>query len=92
MASPDSIRRAMLEGALHKAKDAVHADNTRDYQYAVKAYGDACAMLARVMERSEKGSPDWVSMEGIVRSAVHHLLLQGFARVQGNRTELLCSS
>lgn len=56
----------MLEGALHKANDAIHADNVQDYEYAMQAYGDSCVMLARVMDRSERSSPEWLSMDNIV--------------------------
>lgn len=66
MATPESIRRAILEGALHKAKDAVHADQIHDFEYALQAYTDSCAMLARVMDRTEKGDAEWLSMDSIV--------------------------
>ena len=66
MTTPDSIRRAMLEGALHKANDAVHADQIQDFNYALQAYADSCAMLAKVMEKTEPGCEQWRCMESIV--------------------------
>ena len=70
MATPNNIRRAMLEGALHKANDAVHADQIQDFEYAMRAYGDSCAMLARVMERTEQGNQEWRCMDAIVRATL----------------------
>ena len=66
IADPESIRRAMLEGALHKANDAVHADNIGDFHYAMQAYGDSCAMLSKVMDRTEHCSEQWRWMDSIV--------------------------
>lgn len=62
----ENVRRAMLEGALQKAKDAVYADQTKDFEYAMRAYGDSCALLGQVMTRTQHGSEEWRSMEAIV--------------------------
>ena len=69
-ADPLAITRAMLEGALHKANDAVHADRMQDWDYAMQSYGDSCALLGRCMERTnqtdEEGALHWQIMDGIV--------------------------
>jgi len=66
MLPPEPIKRAMLEGALRKANDAVHADQIADYDYAILAYGDSCALLAQVMARTSEGCEDWKRLDGIV--------------------------
>lgn len=70
-ADPLAVTRAMLEGALHKANDAVYADRMQDWDYAMQSYGDSCALLGRCMERTsqtdEEGALHWRIMEGIVR-------------------------
>ena len=68
--SPLAITRAMLEGALHKANDAVHADGQQDWDYAMQSYADSCRMLDRCMDRTdqrdEEGALHWRIMEEIV--------------------------
>ena len=70
-ADPLAITRAILEGALHKANDAVYADGQHDWEYAMQSYADSCALLGRCMERTdqrdEEGALHWRIMEGIVR-------------------------
>ncbi|KAL8716918.1 MAG: hypothetical protein Q9225_005792 [Loekoesia sp. 1 TL-2023] len=45
-------QKAMLSKALQKAKHAVLLDNAQNFEGAVVAYGDACALLQGVMQRS----------------------------------------
>lgn len=45
-------QKAMLSKALQKAKHAVLLDNAQNFEGAMVAYGDACALLKQVMARS----------------------------------------
>lgn len=45
-------QKAMLSKALQKANHAVLLDNAQNFEGAMEAYGDACALLQQVMERS----------------------------------------
>ncbi|KAL8828403.1 MAG: hypothetical protein Q9170_006618 [Blastenia crenularia] len=45
-------QKAMLSKALQKAKHAVLLDNAQNFEGAMDAYGDACALLQSVMQRS----------------------------------------
>ena len=45
-------QKAMLSKALQKANHAVLLDNAQNFQGAMDAYGDACALLIQVMSRS----------------------------------------
>lgn len=45
-------QKAMLSKALQKAKHAVLLDNAQNFEGAMVAYGDACALLKLVMARS----------------------------------------
>lgn len=45
-------QKAMLSKALQKAKHAVLLDNAQNFEGAMDAYGDACALLKQVMARS----------------------------------------
>ena len=91
-ADPLAITRAMLEGALHKANDAVYADGQQDWDYAMQSYADSCALLGRCMDRTdqtdEEGSLHWRIMEGIVRSSFFDLS-QCFETWKGNKTASL---
>lgn len=45
-------QKAMLSKALQKAKHAVLLDNAQNFEGAIDAYGDACALLQSVMQSS----------------------------------------
>lgn len=45
-------QKAMLSKALQKANHAVVLDNAQNFEGAMDAYGDACALLKQVMSRS----------------------------------------
>ena len=64
--SPEAVTRAILAGALQKAKDAVHADEIQDWEYAVDAYVASCELLSQVVGRVEMGSEDWNRINAIV--------------------------
>lgn len=83
-ADPLAVTRAMLEGALHKANDAVQADRMQDWDYAMQSYGDSCALLDRCMERTnqrdEEGALHWQIMDGIVRLSTPSIPNEGERR------------
>ncbi|MCJ1452728.1 hypothetical protein MMC28_003071 [Mycoblastus sanguinarius] len=47
--SKSNLRKEMLSEALHKANNAVFFDNRQNFEDAIRAYGDCCAMLRQVM-------------------------------------------
>ena len=57
----------MLSKALQKANHAVLLDNAQNFEGAMDAYGDACALLQQVMLRSS-GDDDRRKLEAIVRN------------------------
>ncbi|KAA6413042.1 MAG: hypothetical protein FRX48_02785 [Lasallia pustulata] len=57
-------QKAMLSKALQKAKHAVLLDNAQNFEGAMDAYGDACALLQQVMMRSS-GDDDRRKLEAI---------------------------
>lgn len=59
-------QKAMLSKALQKANHAVLLDNAQNFEGAMDAYGDACALLQQVMMRSS-GDDDRRKLEAIVR-------------------------
>ena len=69
-ASPEAVTRALLSGALQKAKDAVHADEIQDWTYAVDAYIACCELLGQVMGKTEPGSKDWNALSAKVSSTL----------------------
>ncbi|KAI9696134.1 MAG: hypothetical protein M1820_008275 [Bogoriella megaspora] len=60
----DRDKKAMLAKALQKANTAVVLDNAQNFEGAIAAYGDACRLLASVMERSS-GEDDRKKLEAI---------------------------
>lgn len=58
-------QKAMLSKALQKANHAVLLDNAQNFEGAMKAYGDACALLQKVMLRSS-GDEDRKKLEAVV--------------------------
>ena len=58
-------QKAMLSKALQKANHAVLLDNAQNFEGAMDAYGDACALLQQVMRRSS-GDDDRRKLEAIV--------------------------
>ncbi|KAL8934234.1 MAG: hypothetical protein Q9216_006009 [Gyalolechia sp. 2 TL-2023] len=61
-------QKAMLSKALQKAKHAVLLDNAQNFEGAMDAYGDACALLQSVMQRSS-GDEYLMKLESVVSSA-----------------------
>ncbi|KAL8920200.1 MAG: hypothetical protein Q9172_004612 [Xanthocarpia lactea] len=57
-------QKAMLSKALQKANHAVLLDNAQNFEGAMKAYGDACALLQKVMLRSS-GDEDRKKLEAV---------------------------
>ncbi|KAL8669064.1 MAG: hypothetical protein Q9168_006334, partial [Polycauliona sp. 1 TL-2023] len=57
-------QKAMLSKALQKANHAVLLDNAQNFEGAMKAYGDACALLQKVMLRSS-GDEDRRKLEAV---------------------------
>ena len=55
----------MLSKALQKANHAVLLDNAQNFEGAVDAYADACALLQQVMQRSS-GDEDRRKLEAVV--------------------------
>lgn len=55
----------MLSKALAKAKHAVLLDNAQNFEGAMGAYGDACALLQQVMNRSS-GEDERMKLETVV--------------------------
>ena len=58
-------QKAMLSKALQKANHAVLLDNAQNFEGAMTAYGDACALLQQVMVRSS-GPEDRRKLEAVV--------------------------
>jgi len=63
--SPKISQKAMLSKALQKANTAVLLDNAQNFEGAVEAYSEACALLQQVMVRSS-GNDDKRKLEAIV--------------------------
>ncbi|KAI4164865.1 MAG: hypothetical protein LQ342_001498 [Letrouitia transgressa] len=57
-------QKAMLSKALQKANHAVTLDNAQNFEGAMDAYGDACALLQKVMLRSS-GDEDRRKLEAV---------------------------
>lgn len=55
----------MLSKALQKANTAVLLDNAQNFEGAMQAYSEACALLQLVMQRSS-GDDDRRKLEAIV--------------------------
>ena len=60
-------QKAMLSKALQKAKHAVLLDNAQNFEGAMDAYSDACALLQNVMQRSS-GDEYLMKLESVVSS------------------------
>ena len=58
-------QKAMLSKALQKANHAVLLDNAQNFEGAMDAYADACALLQQVMQRSS-GEEDRKKLEAVV--------------------------
>ena len=58
-------QKAMLSKALQKANHAVQLDNAQNFEGAMEAYADACALLQEVMMRSS-GDDDRRKLEAVV--------------------------
>lgn len=65
--STNDSKREILSEALHKARNAVFFDDRGNYSDAIRAYGDCCALLGRVM-RKDLESVDRDKVETIVSS------------------------
>lgn len=65
-------QKAMLSKALQKANHAVLLDNAQNFEGAMTAYGDACALLQQVMVRSS-GPDDRRKLEAVVSKAVKRI-------------------
>lgn len=61
-------QKAMLSKALQKANHAVTLDNAQNFEGAIDAYADACALLQKVMLRSS-GDEDRRKLESVVSPA-----------------------
>lgn len=61
-------QKAMLSKALQKAHTAVLLDNAQNFEGAMEAYRDACALLRQVMMRSS-GDEDKKKLESIVSTS-----------------------
>ena len=61
-------QKAMLSKALQKANHAVLLDNAQNFEGAMDAYSDACALLQKVMLRSS-GDDDRRKLEAVVSSS-----------------------
>lgn len=64
--SKQPSQKTMLSKALQKANTAVLLDNAQNFEGAVQAYSEACALLQQVMQRSS-GDEDRQKLEAIVR-------------------------
>ncbi|CAG8949861.1 hypothetical protein HYFRA_00004188 [Hymenoscyphus fraxineus] len=62
--SKGSSQKAMLSKALQKANTAVLLDNAQNFEGAMQAYSEACALLQQVMSRSS-GDEDKRKLEAI---------------------------
>lgn len=65
--SKQPSQKAMLSKALQKANTAVLLDNAQNFEGAMQAYSEACALLQQVMIRSS-GDEDRRKLEAIVNS------------------------
>ena len=63
--SKQPSQKAMLSKALQKANTAVLLDNAQNFEGAMQAYSEACALLQQVMHRSS-GDEDKRKLEAIV--------------------------
>lgn len=63
--SKGTSQKAMLSKALQKANTAVLLDNAQNFDGAMQAYSEACALLQQVMQRSS-GDEDKRKLEAIV--------------------------
>jgi hypothetical protein len=63
--SKQPSQKAMLSKALQKANTAVLLDNAQNFEGAMQAYSEACALLQQVMQRSS-GDDDKRKLEAIV--------------------------
>jgi len=59
----------MLSKALQKANTAVLLDNAQNFEGAMQAYTEACALLQQVMTRSS-GDDDRRKLEAIVSNSI----------------------
>jgi MIT (microtubule interacting and transport) domain len=64
--SKQPSQKAMLSKALQKANTAVLLDNAQNFEGAMQAYSEACALLQQVMIRSS-GDEDRRKLEAIVK-------------------------
>jgi hypothetical protein len=71
--SKQPSQKAMLSKALQKANTAVLLDNAQNFEGAMQAYSEACALLQQVMTRSS-GDDDRRKLEAIVS---HRILRKG---------------
>ena len=67
-------QKAMLSKALQKANHAVLLDNAQNFEGAMGAYADACALLQQVMQRSS-GDEDRKKLEAVVSALLRYELL-----------------
>jgi len=70
--SKQPSQKAMLSKALQKANTAVLLDNAQNFEGAMQAYSEACALLQQVMIRSS-GDEDRRKLEAIVNSSPPNL-------------------
>ena len=71
-------QKAMLSKALQKANTAVLLDNAQNFEGAMQAYSEACALLQQVMARSS-GDDDRRKLEAIV--SIERSILYGVANL-----------
>ena len=63
--STQDWKKVILSEALHKARNAVFFDERGNYADAIRAYGESCALLGKVMGKPLK-SLDREKVEAIV--------------------------
>ena len=65
MSSENASAKALLHAALHKANNAVFFDYRENFDDAIRAYGDACALLGQAM-RISLNAADRRKLEAVV--------------------------
>ena len=71
--STHDSKTLILSEALHKAKNAVFFDDRGFYADAIRAYGDSCALLGKVMGKRLE-SEDREKVEAIVSKVLEGIL------------------
>ncbi|KAI9848434.1 MAG: hypothetical protein M1837_000229 [Sclerophora amabilis] len=76
-------QKAMLSKALQKAKTAVLLDNAQNFEGAVHAYRDACALLQKVMAKSS-ANEERKKLEAIRTTYTNRIKELDFIGIPGN--------